>query len=119
VKAKLTTQVLVAAREGVKMNKSNAEAAAQQMADVFAEKAKRSSESELIREQVYRAVFNQAHNFIPDSAIFDILHSQGEPQLIALDGRQRSALGIVWITPSSLPSAWSAAESIASISALN
>lgn len=70
------------------MNQSNAEAAAQQMADAIAAKTKRLSNYESVRKDVYRAVFNQARDFIPESAIFHTLDSRGKPELVALDGRQ-------------------------------
>lgn len=70
------------------MNQSNAADAARQMAEAFAAKAGGLTEAERIRKRVHDAVFNQAFDFIPDSAVYAVVNTEQRPQLVALDDRQ-------------------------------
>jgi hypothetical protein len=70
------------------MNQSNAADATRHMAEACAAMARNAGETERIYKRVENAVFNQAFEFIPDSAIYAVVDKHREPKLVALDGRQ-------------------------------
>lgn len=76
------------------MKQSDTAEVTKAMAEAHAVQAENQSEASRIHKRVEDAVFNQAFEFIPDSAVYAVIDRQKRPKLVALDGRQLFVLQV-------------------------